>query len=400
MFQENGFRHYLGFSASDQRTVAKLVGSYDGLLVPATIATFQREGTAGFVLSLSAKDISPPYVIDPRFPLFQQNLHKIKASHTALAGILNDSDLVSTVMPQPKDFTSNRIQRIATAWVEFNLSYRSQQSAKFAKYAERLGEVLDLADASGPQRVLAPYFCVKDSSDPWWEKSAEFYNATAAAGEGKIDVTRVLAAQTPSALLDICSQHGKDNVCIWVSGLEELKSNRAELVSYANAIEKLDNNGRKSFALYGGFFAVTLSSIGLGGCSHGIGYGEHRNWLELPRSGPPPTRYYLPTIHRYVRQEDAEQLWEHDPRLVAQDVTARPMALEYHELMYHSVEARAEEIERYGSLQLEATIEMLKFELEEFRSRISTDPTNQYLIRLGRELSSHLPTWIGALQAL
>lgn len=352
------------------------------------------------MLSLSAKDISPPYVIDPRFPLFQQNLHKIKASHTALAGILNDSDLVSTVMPQPKDFTSNRIQRIATAWVEFNLSYRSQQSAKFAKYAERLGEVLDLADASGPQRVLAPYFCVKDSSDPWWEKSAEFYNATAAAGEGKIDVTRVLAAQTPSALLDICSQHGKDNVCIWVSGLEELKSNRAELVSYANAIEKLDNNGRKSFALYGGFFAVTLSSIGLGGCSHGIGYGEHRNWLELPRSGPPPTRYYLPTIHRYVRQEDAEQLWEHDPRLVAQDVTARPMALEYHELMYHSVEARAEEIERYGSLQLEATIEMLKFELEEFRSRISTDPTNQYLIRLGRELSSHLPTWIGALQAL
>lgn len=400
MFNSNVPRHFLGYSASDQRTVRELVNLYHGILVPATVATFQREGTAGFVLALSATDSGPPYVIDPRFPLFQQHIPKVKASHAALADILGDQDLISAQVPRPSDFTDKRIKRIATAWVEFNLSYRTRQSAKFRKYADRLGEELDESDAMGPQRVLAPYFCVNDSSDPWWDRSMEFYDRTIKVADNRIEVTRVLATKTPQGLLDIAAQPASDNVCIWVSGLEELGSSEDDLVEYGNAIRLLSQVDRRSFALYGGFFAVALSAVGLGGCSHGIGYGEHRNWLELPRSGPPPTRYYLPTVHRYVSQEDAQQLWSHDPRLVSLHSVPRPMGLEYHDLMLHSVAARAQEIDAYRDLDLADTILALEAERDDFRRRYNARSPNALVTRMGQRAVRHMDVWIDVLKAL
>ena len=66
------FSHLLSYGATDQKTVLELLGKYQGLIVPGTVAAFQRQGTGGFVLSLSATADAPPYRIDPRFPLFQK----------------------------------------------------------------------------------------------------------------------------------------------------------------------------------------------------------------------------------------------------------------------------------------------------------------------------------------
>ena len=400
MFGNPTPRHFLGYSASDQRTVRELVQHYDGILVPATVATFQREGTAGFVLALSATDSGPPYVIDPRFPLFQQGLLTRKASHEALAEILGDPALLTVDQPRPEEFTSTRIENIASAWVDFNLSYRTSQSAKFKKYAQRLNEQLDESDSREPQRILAPYFSVDGSTDLWWDKSLEFYDATRRAADGKIEVTRVLASQSPEALLDIVNHSGSDDVCIWVSGLEELTTNSLPLTTYAHAIITISESNRRSFSLYGGFFAVILSAVGLGGCSHGIGYGEHRKWLELPRSGPPPTRYYLPTVHRYARQEEAQQLWLHDPALVSPVSVPPPISLDYHELMLHSVQARSAEIEGYRSLNLLESIDSLEAEWEEFSYRLRRGSPNRLLTRNGERLQAHIPIWLEALKSL
>ena len=66
------FEHYLTYGATDQQTVRRLPGQFTGLMIPGTVAAFQREGTGGFALTLSATEAQTPYVIDPRFPLFQQ----------------------------------------------------------------------------------------------------------------------------------------------------------------------------------------------------------------------------------------------------------------------------------------------------------------------------------------
>jgi hypothetical protein len=68
------FSHYVSYGATDQETIRELTGAIDGrwcVLVPATVAAFQQQGTGGFILTLSATAEAPNYVIDPRFPLFQ-----------------------------------------------------------------------------------------------------------------------------------------------------------------------------------------------------------------------------------------------------------------------------------------------------------------------------------------
>jgi hypothetical protein len=400
MFDSTSFRHFLSYSASDQRTVRELIGQYDGLLVPGTVAAYQREGTAGFVLSLSAKQARPPYIIDPRFPLFQQKLPRAKPSHTTLAAILGEENLVAADRrPNANDFSHSLVRRIASAWVAFNLGYKDQQSAKFEKYAGRLGETLQLDDASGPQRILAPYFCVTGLNDPWWEVSVQLFDATCQAAAGKLDVTRVLAATSAPGLLEIVEDGRIDDVCVWVSKLDELTTDPANLAMYAQAIMSLSGAGRGSFALYGGFFAAMLSAIGLGGLSHGIGYGEYRDWHELPKSGPPPKRFYLPTIHRYATQDDATTLWHHDRELVGNPPFS-PLLHEYHDLMLHSVRARSEEINLFGSLNLAQTINRLEEQGEEFRRRLQGNAPNAYLMRVGNRLIKHLPKWSQALRSL
>src|ERR1035438_4102095 len=89
MFED--FSHFLSFSATDQQTARDLTGCYDGLVVPGTVASSQAEGTRGFVLTLSATSHGPAYVVDPRFPLFQQALPAARHSHTALAEVLGES---------------------------------------------------------------------------------------------------------------------------------------------------------------------------------------------------------------------------------------------------------------------------------------------------------------------
>ena len=138
---EASFEHYLTYGATDQRTVRELQDSFTGLMVPGTVAAFQREGTGGFVLTLSATQAATPYVIDPRFPLFQKQLAEPKQSHLELASVFGDPSLVCPDRdPEPGDFTHERVDLIARSWVEFNQGYQTAANAKFDKYANRLNE--------------------------------------------------------------------------------------------------------------------------------------------------------------------------------------------------------------------------------------------------------------------
>ena len=401
MFSDPTPRHFISFSASDQRTVRDAVGLYDGILVPGTIATYQREGTAGFILTLSAREVQPPYVIDPRFPLFQQKLRKPKESHKALAEFFRDPALIARDhLPSPDHFSGPRIAALGKAWVKFNTGYREEQSTKFQKYADRLREPLYIENAQKPQRILAPYFCVKGVEDPWWPKSQQLYDAAKEAAGSGPEVTRVISAETPSGLLELIDDGHADDVCIWVSDLDEYNTSAEGLAQYCHAVAALSAQGRRSFALYGGFFAIMLSALGLGGLSHGIGYGDHRNWRELPRSGPPPARYYLPTAHRYVLQDDANRLWSHDPALVGLGEAGSPNLLDFQALRLHSVTSRAAEVDMFRSLNLSATIEQLEQQRDDFLRRLHSNRPNRVVLRLETRCTAHLTTWIKALRSL
>jgi hypothetical protein len=400
----DSFSHFLAYGATDQETFRELRDAYDGVLVPATIAAFQREGTGGFVLSLSATEESPPYMIDSRFPLFQQALPKPKKSHDALAELLGEPSLVSrSIAPLPTDFGDERIARIAKSWVEFNTGYGTKEAKKFKKYAARLGEDVTPEQAKGPDCILPPYFACEGPADPWWELSKKLFDATAAVA-GDTPCVRVVCGTSATAakqlMYDLTSA---ENIVLWISGLDEYGVNQAELLEYRRAVIDAAAAGHETFALYGGFFSVLLGNEGLNGSSHGVGFSEHRNWKELPSSGAPPARYYLPLAHRYVAQDLAQELFNLDPALASCECehcnSGPPVALDYHELMKHSVYCRAAEIDGWiprsaadSATRLDEAYELLSSALE--------DPDLAPNIKArAKKAIEHLPVWVKALRA-
>lgn len=397
----DAFSHYLAYGATDQQTARDLADVYDGLLVPGTVAAFQREGTGGFVLSLSATADAPDYVIDPRFPLFQQRLVAPKKSHEALAELLGDPDLVRSTDPVPGDFPPQRTANLAQAWIDFNEGYSTAALAKFKKYADRLGEPVEPEGVQGPTEVLALYVTAGGPGDPWWDIARRLFEQSTAYRAGCL---RVVAAKEPSQLGPLLAQVEDDQVVVWASGLEELQLPPDELAAYGQAITQANERGTETFALYGGFFHVLLAGVGLRGASHGIGYGEYRMWLELPQSGPPPPRYYVRRLHRYVSQDLAYQLYMRDRTLVEcfcdECQGESPIALAYHSLMKHSVRARAEEIERWAGMPPDEAADLLESEYEGFGRAIRSLSLPPFLAPQADRSYDHLDRWVRALRMM
>ncbi len=395
------FSHFLAYGATDQKTVLQLLGNYKGLIVPGTVAAFQREGTGGFVLSLSAIPGSPPYLIDPRFPLFQKGLTNPKQSHVALAHLLGAPGLLDLTDPKPEDFTDELIRTIARNWIDFNQNYEQHQAGKFEKYAKRLDEEVDQEAAQGPSGVIAPYLV--SQGDAWWERSDALAKATFSAAPDGLRVWRVVAVAAVAELDGRLGEIEDEQVILWVSGLNELKTESRDLAGYGEAIRAADQNGQECFALYGGFFSVLLSAVGLRGSCHGIGYGEHRSWPELPQSGPPPARFYAPRFHRYIGQDLAYQLWSRDADLTACPCPvckSGPPVLSYHDLMKHSVFARQAEIDVWGGLELAELAPRLDAERRKLEKDLEATGLPAPLRDPAERATAHLPRWVDALETM
>ena len=249
------------------------------------------------------------------------------------------------------------------------MGYQQQTGGKFAKYAARLGEPVELPDAKSPRYVLAPYLVAEGPGDAWWTKSQELFQATRRHVNDDRCV-RVVASSSVEALAALLETIDDPKVAIWVNDFDELRRSHNELAEYGRAIARFSRRTSRAFALYGGFFGVLLQNVGLSGLSHGIGFGENRAWVELPQSGPPPARYYLPQLHRYIQPDEATQLLFADERLAhcgCEDCGGEPpIALDYRALMSHSVRCRAMEIESWGGLELVQTSDRLRHETSEY----------------------------------
>lgn len=372
------FSHFLSYGATDQQTARDVAGSYDGLLVPGTVAAFQADGTRGFVLTLSATASAPRYAVDPRFPLFQQSLPAPKKSHTALAELFGVPDLVQPVEPlPPEEYTDQLITRLTENWLRFNNGFTDLAMKKFDKYAERLNEPIVPTNRKGPSWILPPYFTAQVNDARWWQVSGRLWRRAEELAPNARTLVRVVATENPFLLNDLLEECPETRLAVWVSELDERqvdRTGREDLTEYGRAIEVAAARGQNIFALYGGFFSVLLGMFGLRGSSHGIGYGEARAWRELPQSGPPPARYYLARAHQYVNRDLAQLFWREDRRLVEcwcdECRGESPGRLDYHGLMRHSVLCRSEEIARWPNLSPVEAVAELESEADLFEDAV------------------------------
>ena len=398
-----GFNHFLSYGSTDQQTVRDLQGLFDGLVVPGTIAAFQAEGTKGFVLSLSARS-AEPYVIDSRFPLFQNRLPAQKKSHGMLADILGTQSLLQlNRTPVPADFSPELIAAAAAGWLDFNIDFDDVRLKTFDKYASRLNEEVVPENKQQPAFVLPPYVMVDHDGDGWaaigdqlWEQSTLLADARGIRGK----LRRVIAASSSELWSQLAQGTPEREIVAWVSDLEEFRldhDSELELIAYGRAIQAASERGQKVFALYGGFFSVLLARYGLTGSSHGIGFGEHRDWVELPSSGAPPARYYQPRLHRYISIDIADALWRSFPNEMRCDCPEcagqPPIAMEYHGLMRHSVRMRALEIEEWVPLSTAEVVEKLEDDFALFRSCVAALPVPAKVLKRAEGIHLHLAKW-------
>ncbi len=272
----------------------------------------------------------------------------------------------------------------------------------FEKYSKRLHEEIELDEASGPAYILAPYFMASGPDDDWWTVSTKLFERTSHHVADNGTCIRVIAVTMPHDLFSLIQASGQNRAAVWVNALDDRNSAPEMLAAYLASLASAHRNGVDTFALYGGFFSVIRSIVGLGGSSHGVGYGEHREYLELPQSGPPPARYYVPMIHRYVTQEVAIKLWQADKSLVKCDCAVcsdhSVVDLEYHDLMKHSVLCRSQEILDWTNLSLALAKDRLVSEKMQFLDVLASSSAPSLFQAEASQYVSHIDSWTTAIE--
>lgn len=326
-----------------------------------------------------------------------------------LADVLGVPSLVNRhSAPLPGDFDANVVERISANWVDFNVGFENVQTKTFDKYAARLGESVLPENRQDPAYVLPPYTMVRNMSDGWedvsrrmWDASVDYAKSKNVAGK----LRRVLAADSASIWTQLAAKVMDDEIVAWVSDLDEFKpSSENELLLYGEALKAAKRRGQRVFALYGGFFSVLLARHGLTGSSHGIGFGEYRDWIELPSSGAPPARYYVPRLHRYVGVDVATTVWRQFPELVSCDCEEcsgqSPATLDYHALMRHSVRVRSAEISAWLDLPTDEVVAQLNRDHIAYRDALGSLNAPVKLVRRVADSYSHLSGWARVISQL
>lgn len=397
------FSHYLAYGSTDQETLRELTDEYNGLLVPGTVAAYQAEGTRGFVLTLSAS-VQQPYTIDPRMPLFQYHNSSPKQSHLALAKVLNLDAVISNFGMVPNaGWTRELCNRVVSAWIDFNSDYTQIAPRQFQKYARRLGKKLSTNAARVPDFILVPYLMHTPDFDTRVINDELWHEALKEAGKEQHRLRRVVAASDSVDLVKDALSSGQEEIALWMDNLDEVDpTNASRLAQYASAVSEISAAGIQPFAMYGGYFSVALGSVGLAGSSHGVGFSEHRNHIELKSSGGAPARYYMQRLHRYLPIDIASEVWRQRPDLTEArylGYTNRdPGEYSYHELMKHSVRSRQNEISQVSGRNAIDLANEIRKDYHDLQRGFSSLAVSTPVYRRLEGYLAHLPGWANALE--
>jgi hypothetical protein len=301
--------HYLTYHHVSQDFFRRHRGKYDGLIIPLSIACVFRQGTGGFVLTLKKE-----YAIDPRTPILQADFdrHSLRRAHLEIAEVHGQTvaQILVTRPLQPAD-VSPLAAEMAASVLSFQKEFAQQSAEKVDKYAALLGEEVQ-TEYGGPHFLIPPYFRSAGRDDPWYEVSLGLARAAISGKEGYrlapvLHITPGFPESEFEQMASDYSNSGFDGLILFVNNLQEYLAPAATLAKYANLVALLRSQEKPLFGLFGGYFTLLLRKIGLGCFSNAVGYGEYRD-SGYHEGGQAVRRYYIPTLHRYFTDTDAQEL--------------------------------------------------------------------------------------------
>jgi hypothetical protein len=378
------FQHLMAFGNSDQASFRdpRVRSCFDIMTVPGTIASYYDEATAAFVLSSKV-----PYLIDPRTPLFQDDLAAPRASHFSLAEWHGPSVLSRLPPAGPARFPASFFTPAVVAEMVAEVVGRQRGYAgnaprvtkKLDRYAQLLAQAMQQQHAQvppggpfGPVAVLAPYFAVTGPNDPWFAVLQEVWAQCAALSDSRkispvlcvgprqeagpfgtvtvdgVAVLGELLATLPPALGERCY--------VWITGFDERAVDEGQLRRLWRTV-RAQPSGRELVNLYGGFFSACLWYAGLSGFGNGLTYSESRAWPALASTGSAPPRYYLRDLHLFLPPAAAQAVIAAEPsfecpcgacaeiRALGQTIASMP----YHSLKRHFAHARQWELDQVAN---------------------------------------------------
>jgi hypothetical protein len=213
--------------------------------------------------------------------------------------------------------------------------------------AQGVGPEPMIAQGKRPTFILLPYF-VTNGNDQWMEVNRQIRDY--AAGLADPQSLCAVVAVTQPALLGVVFQELPGalgtTTFFWVDRFDERAVSVEELIRMAEVVR--EHSGRLRLVnLYGSYFSICLEYVGLWGFNNGLGYSESRDWPDLPTTGAPPARYYLPRLHVFVSPGLAEFITREAPSLSCPcEICANraPVSLSYPQLKQHFALARKREI--------------------------------------------------------
>jgi len=326
-------------TAADQKYLCgEFLGTYDQLVVNATIVAHMPNGIALFLLQKADKK---PYFIDPQTHAFQHGLDflysksqktgssgdqpKIKRSVAKLLKEYGDPVAAAVNKNKQPVFPDNFVdKKLSKEFCKRVLDFQRNAIACEAKQSDSKEYYDFAAQKKGisapsyePSLLVAPYFFMQASTFDKWLK----VNLNCARFSSELVKNLPLAIQIVISQ-DILTNKDLRNELIqeylnlpsppayflvWIDQFSEHEASEENLRAYVELIKGLGERARV-VNLYGSFFSVALKQLKavpqLAGICHGLNYGEDRGVVPVG-GGLPWAKFYYPGLHKRLLFREA-----------------------------------------------------------------------------------------------
>ena len=403
------FQHYLTYQHNVQKYFRDHSDKYQGVIVPLSISTAFPSGTYGFTRALLAKRKDKQYAIDPRTPIFQKKWDRakhVRDPHRRAAEVFGEAfaEIAIKRALEPKDFDGTiSIEEIVKRCLEYQRSFcsREEDVRKLRKYKKLLG-LTTMTELGNPQFLIPPYFQFNKQDDDWYQIAFRCLQAVSKSAES-IPVRPVIHFQKWSSIVDwkpiLDELTAHDITAFWVypNDYKERDADVGSLKAYRAAVEVARSGGFKTYALFGGYYAILMQYAGLCGFANGIGYGEWRD-SGYHRGGNALKRVYSLRLHRYLDAPALQNLIDGDREYFGNDTeivsgcieSGRSVNdLENAECLDHFIECRKQELDFVETHTIAEAISELK---ETFGHLSSIGPLEE------EKFGTNLQNWWKALR--
>ncbi len=314
-------------SVKEQGLLERYKTRYHGLVIPAHILVWWRTWINEFLPKLGK-----PFIVDPMtyaLTLDQGLISKgtgVKKSWEKLIEYLgknvskafSSGPLKPNALVDSKGKSTSLLNSIVRKSLELQTDLcrsKSPSQASLDKYRQMLGE--ETKGEIKPDALVAPYFHFKDESDPLYPVNvASVQEMVGLRGKSKVhavvstDMSFLHSADWTRLARDL---KGVDGLILWISGFNERRSSVADLTAVALAVRELSQRVGTVHMLYGGYFSLSLASLGLSRLSHGIGYGDSKSIDVKATGGGFATRFYLKGLKMKTVITNARALFSDQP---------------------------------------------------------------------------------------